>query len=224
MVYTRTGDTGQTSLLNGKAPLLKDSLRIETCSTIDELNSHIGMLRDLLDGHNAEQLTDIQKCDCSISGSTLAAGDEATVEKFKVPMIHEADVEALEKTMDAFDADLPTMRNFILPGGHPAISQAHICRTRSGDGRAHGIRLAVDEAVPAITIRYLNRLSDLLFMLARWTGHPAERTGNAMRGPGLKVRMPLTSKAFKHLMARSSASGRMVSLSNYICNQFKKTV
>ena len=77
-IYTRTGDTGQTSLLNGKR-VPKDSLRIETYGTIDELNSHIGMLRDLLDGHNAEQLTDIQVRLFDI-GSTLAAGfmDEPT--------------------------------------------------------------------------------------------------------------------------------------------------
>ena len=168
-IYTRTGDTGQTSLLSGKR-VPKDSLRIETYGTIDELNSHIGMLRDLLAGSNTELLTDIQVRLFDI-GSTLAAGDEATVDKFKVPVIHDTDVEALEKAMDAFDADLPPMRNFILPGGHPGISQAHICRTVCRRAERMAIRLAADEPVPAIIIRYLNRLSDLLFMLARWTGH-----------------------------------------------------
>lgn len=168
-IYTRTGDTGQTSLLNGKR-VPKDSLRIETYGTIDELNSHIGMLRDLLDGNNAELLEDIQ-VRLFDTGSTLAAGDEATLERFKVPVIHDTDVEALEMAMDTFDADLPTMRNFILPGGHPAISQAHICRTVCRRAERMAIRLAAEEDVPAITIRYLNRLSDLLFMLARWTGH-----------------------------------------------------
>ena len=168
-IYTRTGDTGQTSLLSGKR-VPKDGLRIETYGTIDELNSHIGMLRDLLAGSNTELLTDIQVHLFDI-GSTLAAGDEATVEKFKVPVIHDSDVDALEKAMDAFDADLPVMRNFILPGGHPAISQAHICRTVCRRAERMAIRLAAEEEVPAITIRYLNRLSDLLFMLARWSGH-----------------------------------------------------
>lgn len=168
-IYTRTGDTGQTSLLNGKR-VPKDSLRIETYGTIDELNSHIGMLRDLLEGHNSELLTEVQVHLFDI-GSTLAAGDQATVEKFKVPVVHESEVEALEKAMDTFDADLPPMRNFILPGGHPAVSQAHICRTVCRRAERMAIRLAAEEAVPAITIRYLNRLSDLLFMLARWTGN-----------------------------------------------------
>lgn len=167
-IYTRTGDTGQTSLLNGKR-VPKDSLRIETYGTLDELNSHIGMLRDLLEGKNAELLTKVQVHLFDI-GSTLSAGDEATVARFKVPTVQDVDVAALEAAMDGFDADLPPMRNFILPGGHPAISQAHICRTVCRRAERLAIRLAGEEAVPEITIRYLNRLSDLLFMLARWTG------------------------------------------------------
>lgn len=168
-IYTRTGDTGQTSLLNGKR-VPKDSLRIETYGTIDELNSHVGMLRDLLDGEHAELLTNIQVHLFDL-GSTLAAGDQATVDKFHVPMVLDGDVDALEAAMDAFDKELPTMRNFILPGGHPAISQAHICRTVCRRAERLAIRLAAEEPVPAIAVRYLNRLSDLLFMLARWTGH-----------------------------------------------------
>jgi cob(I)alamin adenosyltransferase len=168
-IYTRTGDAGQTSLLNGKR-VAKDSLRIETYGTIDELNSHIGMLRDLLQGVGSELLTGIQMHLFDI-GSTLAAGDEATVARFQVPQVQDQDVEALEKAMDSYDAELPPMRNFILPGGHPAVSQAHICRTVCRRAERLAIRLAAEEAVPAISVRYLNRLSDLLFMLARWTGH-----------------------------------------------------
>lgn len=167
-IYTRTGDKGQTSLLNGKR-VPKDSLRIETYGTIDELNSHIGMLRDLLQGENQELLITVQLHLFDL-GSTLAAGDEATVQRFKVPAVQDADVDALEAAMDAFDKDVPPMRNFILPGGHPAISQAHICRTVCRRAERLAIRLAGEEAVPETTIRYLNRLSDLLFMLARWTG------------------------------------------------------
>ena len=167
-IYTRTGDAGQTSLLSGKR-VAKDSLRIETYGTIDELNSNIGMLRDLLEGHNAELLTDIQVKLFDL-GSTLSAGDAATIDKFKVPQVIDADVAGLEQAMDTMDADLPAIRNFILPGGHPTISQAHICRTVCRRAERLAIRLAADEAVPEIAVRYLNRLSDLLFMLARWTG------------------------------------------------------
>ncbi len=167
-IYTRTGDKGQTSLLNGKR-VAKDSLRIETYGTLDELNSHIGMLRDLLGGHNTDLLTEVQ-VHLFDMGSTLSAGDAATVERFKVPAVHDADVDHLEAAMDELDKDLPPMRNFILPGGHPAISQAHICRTVCRRAERLAIRLAAEEPVPEIIVRYLNRLSDLLFMLARWTG------------------------------------------------------
>ncbi|HRN36002.1 MAG TPA: cob(I)yrinic acid a,c-diamide adenosyltransferase [Flavobacteriales bacterium] len=167
-IYTRTGDKGQTSLLNGKR-VPKDSLRIETYGTIDELNSHTGLLRDLLEGQSAELLITVQMRLFDM-GSTLSAGDEATIERFKVPQVHDADVEALEKAMDTMDADLPTMRHFILPGGHPAISQAHVCRTVCRRAERMAIRLAEQEPVPEIAVRYLNRLSDFFFMLARWTG------------------------------------------------------
>lgn len=167
-IYTRTGDKGQTSLLNGKR-VPKDSLRIETYGTIDELNSHTGLLRDVLEGHNTELLTAVQMRLFDL-GSTLAAGDEATVARFQVPQVQEPDVQALEQAMDRMDADLPTMRHFILPGGHPAISQAHICRTVCRRAERMAIRLAAEEPVPEIAVRYLNRLSDLFFVLARWTG------------------------------------------------------
>jgi cob(I)alamin adenosyltransferase len=167
-IYTRTGDKGQTSLLNGRR-VAKDSLRIETYGTIDELNSQIGMLRDLLEGSNGELLMDIQVKLFDL-GSTLAAGDNATIERFKVPQVTDEDVQGLEQAMDTMDADLPVMHNFILPGGHPAISQAHICRTVCRRAERLAIRLSETEAVPEIVVRYLNRLSDLLFMLARWNG------------------------------------------------------
>ncbi|MCO6482758.1 MAG: cob(I)yrinic acid a,c-diamide adenosyltransferase [Flavobacteriales bacterium] len=167
-IYTRTGDKGQTALLNGKR-VPKDSLRIEAYGTIDELNSHVGMLRDLLGDGNRELLLDIQMKLFDL-GSTLSAADEETIERFKVPQVGDSDVEGLEKAMDAMDSDLPVQRHFILPGGHPAVSQAHICRTVCRRAERLLIRLAAEEAVPEIAIRYLNRLSDLFFMLARWTG------------------------------------------------------
>ncbi|HMN05271.1 MAG TPA: cob(I)yrinic acid a,c-diamide adenosyltransferase [Flavobacteriales bacterium] len=167
-IYTRTGDTGQTALLSGKR-VPKDSLRIEAYGTIDELNSHTGMLRDLLEGHNPELLTDIQMKLFDL-GSTLSAADPDTIARFKVPQVLDEDVAALEQAMDSMDADLPVMRHFILPGGHPAISQAHICRTVCRRAERLLIRLATEEPVPEVAVRYLNRLSDLFFMLARWTG------------------------------------------------------
>lgn len=171
-IYTRTGDKGQTSLLGGMR-VAKDSLRIEAYGTVDELNSHLGMLRDLSGDAKKELLISIQTKLFDI-GSRLASGTEEQAERFKVPRTTDADITALEQEMDDMDRELPEMRNFILPGGHVAVSQAHICRTVCRRAERGVIRLATEEQVPEIIVRYLNRLSDLLFVLARWT---AQRSG-----------------------------------------------
>lgn len=168
-IYTRSGDKGQTSLLGGtRVP--KDSLRIEAYGTVDELNSHIGLLRDHLQGDRDELLVPIQEMLFSL-GSRLASGTEEQAEKFKVPHITDADITAMEKEMDRMDAELPEMRNFILPGGHLAASQAHVCRTVCRRAERLVVHLAGQEAVPEIVVRYLNRLSDLLFVLSRHIAH-----------------------------------------------------
>jgi cob(I)alamin adenosyltransferase len=164
-IYTRTGDGGQTSLLGGtRVP--KDHLRIEAYGTVDELNSHLGMLRDLSRVHHGERIMVIQQTLFSI-GSRLAAGSEEEAERFKVPSVGEEDIAQLEKDMDAMDTELEPMRNFILPGGHPAVSQAHICRTVCRRAERRVVQLAAHEAIPETVVRYLNRLSDLLFVMAR---------------------------------------------------------
>ena len=119
-IYTRTGDKGQTSLLGG-ARVPKDHARIEAYGTIDELNSHLGMLRDLLNGQQQELILRIQQKLFSI-GSRLASANEQEADKFKVPHVEEEDITALEHAMDTMDRELPEMRNFILPGGHVAVS------------------------------------------------------------------------------------------------------
>lgn len=168
-IYTRTGDQGQTSLLGGtRVP--KDSLRIEAYGTIDELNSHLGLLRDHVQGRRDALLVPIQEKLFSL-GSRLASGSEAQAEKFKVPQVAEEEIAAMEDAMDAMDKELPEMRNFILPGGHLGASQAHVCRTVCRRAERLVVHLAATEEVPAITVRYLNRLSDLLFVLARHIAH-----------------------------------------------------
>lgn len=168
-IYTRTGDKGQTSLLGGQR-VPKDSIRIESYGTVDELNSHIGLLRDHAKGQRDELLIPIQEKLFSL-GSRLASGSEEQAEKFKVPQITDADISALEAEMDRMDKELPEMRNFILPGGHLAASQAHVCRTVCRRAERLVVTLAALEAVPEIVVRYLNRLSDLLFVLARHLAH-----------------------------------------------------
>lgn len=167
-IYTRTGDKGSTGLLGGtRVP--KDHLRLEAYGTVDELNGHIGMLRDLAAPHHGELLIGIQNSLFAL-GSRLASSSEEEATKFQVPQIADAEILAMEDTMDLLDKDLEPMRNFILPGGHPAISQAHICRTVCRRAERRVVRLAASEAIPETVVRYLNRLSDLLFVLARHLG------------------------------------------------------
>ncbi len=164
-IYTRTGDKGQTGLLGGtRVP--KDSLRIEAYGTVDELNSHLGVLRDLAKGTLDDDLIPIQETLFSL-GSRLASGTEEQAEKFKVPAITEKHIDSLERDMDRMEADLPEMRNFILPGGDLASSQAHVCRTVCRRAERRVVQLGSEEPVPEILVKYLNRLSDHLFVLAR---------------------------------------------------------
>lgn len=167
-IYTRTGDKGETGLLGGTR-VAKNDPRIEAYGTVDELNSHIGMLRDLSEGHHQDLLIGIQNNLFAI-GSRLASGSNEEAEKFKVPSLSDQDITALEKAMDAMDADLEPMRNFILPGGHPAVSQAHICRTVCRRAERRVIDISSRSDIPEVIVRYLNRLSDLLFMLSRHLG------------------------------------------------------
>jgi cob(I)alamin adenosyltransferase len=173
-IYTRTGDKGSTSLLGGtRVP--KDHARIEAYGTIDELNSHLGLLRDMAAGHQQELIISIQQKLFSI-GSRLASANEQEADRFKVPHVEDTDIKALEDAMDTMDSVLPAMRNFILPGGHIAVSQAHVCRTVCRRAERLVVRIAATEQLPGVIIRYLNRLSDLLFVMARWLGHAFHAT------------------------------------------------
>jgi cob(I)alamin adenosyltransferase len=163
-IYTKTGDTGSTSLFGGKR-VLKSDLRIDTYGTVDELNSYIGLLRDQhVNSVRKELLVEIQDRLFTI-GSILATEPGNT--KVKVPTLVEKDVEVLEQEMDSMDASLPPMRSFVLPGGHPSVSICHITRTVCR--RAERLVIALDtvEKVEPLVIKYLNRLSDYLFMLSR---------------------------------------------------------
>lgn len=164
-IYTRTGDKGETGLLGG-ARVQKSDPRIEAYGTVDELNSHVGMLRDLAHPHRAEQLVTIQHALFTV-GSHLASSSDEERARFKVPVITESDIAALEQAMDAMDSGLEPMRSFILPGGHPSSSQAHICRTVCRRAERRVVELAAQAVVDGLLIRYLNRLSDYFFVLAR---------------------------------------------------------
>jgi cob(I)alamin adenosyltransferase len=168
-IYTKTGDKGMTSLIGGtKVP--KSHLRIEAYGTVDELNSYIGLCKDLLNERVKNVLSEIQDRLFTI-GSSLACDPEKEP-KMRIPDLQDADIALLEKQMDSMNEVLPVMKNFILPGGHPAVSHVHISRCICRRAERCCVRLddVTKEAEP-LTIKYLNRLSDYLFVLARFTAH-----------------------------------------------------
>ena len=163
-IYTKTGDKGQTSLIGGTR-LPKHHVRIEAYGTVDELNSHVGLVRDVVqDEKTVELLIAIQDRLFTI-GSQLAADPEKN--KMKLPSIHEEDITVLEKAMDEIDAQVPEMKSFVLPGGHLHVSYCHITRCVCRRAERAVLRLAENEKVDEIHIKYLNRLSDYFFMLSR---------------------------------------------------------
>ena len=168
-IYTKTGDKGQTSLIGG-TKVYKSDLRIETYGTVDELNSWIGFVNDSIANSSISiELREIQDRLFTI-GSSLAT-DAEKEPSMKLPDLKEEDIHYLEQRIDFMTGELPQMKSFILPGGHPAVSSLHI--TRCVCRRAE--RLAVDMQrhdlfVDMTVISYLNRLSDYLFTLARYVG------------------------------------------------------
>jgi cob(I)alamin adenosyltransferase len=169
-IYTKTGDKGGTSLIGG-ARVSKSHIRIESYGTVDELNSFLGMVNDMAQNQQvAGWLREIQDRLFTI-GSALATDPGKDV-KMKLPDLHESDVTWLEQRIDELTEQLPEMRSFILPGGNVAASTCHVARCVCR--RAERICVSMqehNEPVPALIIQYLNRLSDYLFVLARYIGH-----------------------------------------------------
>ena len=164
-IYTKKGDTGTTQLIGGTR-VSKHHIRIEAYGTVDELNSTIGMLADLMNADEQKDLLRIIQDRLFTLGSLLAADPEKN--KMKLPQIKAADVEQLENAIDKMDATLPPMTHFILPGGHVAVSQAHIARCVCRRAERMITHLDEIEKVDALVIQYLNRLSDYLFTLSRF--------------------------------------------------------
>ncbi len=163
-VYTKTGDKGQTSLIGGtRVP--KHHIRIEAYGTVDELNSYVGLIRDQkIDARTTELLIEIQDRLFTI-GSILASDPGKS--KMKIPDLKEEDVTLLENEMDKMDESLPEMKSFVLPGGHTTVSFCHIARCVCRRAERLVIHLSETEEVPPLVIKYLNRLSDYLFVLSR---------------------------------------------------------
>lgn len=164
-LYTKTGDKGTTSLLGGKK-VSKADLRIESYGNVDELNSFLGHLKDqeAVENRLKQQLYWIQEHLFTI-GSILAT--EEDFKGFELPRITETEVKQLEVWIDKFDGEVEPLKNFILPGGHPAVSLTHICRTVCRRTERSIISLANNAEVDQVILQFMNRLSDYLFIFAR---------------------------------------------------------
>jgi cob(I)alamin adenosyltransferase len=163
-IYTKGGDKGETSLLGGtRVPKYHE--RIEAYGTIDELNSFIGLLRDQqINSHYKNILLEIQNR-LFIAESHLAADKPENAER--LPGLSVSDITLLEKEIDTMNEELPELKSFILPGGHPVVSYCHIARTVCR--RAERLTISLNEKyeIDGTIIMYLNRLSDFFFVLAR---------------------------------------------------------
>jgi cob(I)alamin adenosyltransferase len=177
-IYTKTGDEGKTSLFTGTR-VFKHNPRIESYGTIDELNSYIGVVKDHApNGEDLSLLHEVQDRLFSI-GSILATEPKKLKgkdgkDRYKLPKISDEDVLTLENAMDKMNDDLPPMTHFLLPGGHPIVSFCHVARCVCRRGERRVIELHQEEPVDANVIKYLNRLSDYLFVLSRYWGKKAK--------------------------------------------------
>lgn len=162
-IYTKTGDTGETALFGGKR-LPKSHVRIEAYGTVDELNSWIGVLRDLTDTSETKDLLKAIQDRLFTLGSNLASDPDKDM---LTPDLTENDIQQLERAIDVMNEILPPLKNFILPGGHTTISFCHVARCVCRRAERQVVALSLHEPVEGLIIQYLNRLSDYLFVLAR---------------------------------------------------------
>ena len=169
-IYTKTGDRGETSLLGGRR-VKKYHLKIEAYGTADELNSFIGLLRDqeMSSSYKAVLLNIQEKV--FVAESLLACDEGCKPEE--LPVITEDDIRFLEKEIDAMNESLPELKHFILPGGNPAVSGAHVCRCVCRRTERIVIQLSEQEGVNEMVLQFFNRLSDYFFVLARKIAHDA---------------------------------------------------
>lgn len=166
-IYTKTGDNGNTALLGGER-VMKSNKRIEAYGTIDELNAHLGLLRDYgVPDKVRDRILQIQNELFNI-GSYLAC--EVDPDKFRLIRITEQQIQRLEAEIDEMDSVLPRLKNFILPGGNIQVSQSHIARCICRRAERRVVALIRDIPLDLHVLKYLNRLSDYFFVLARYLG------------------------------------------------------
>lgn len=164
-IYTRTGDKGTTALIGGRR-LPKHHLRIEAYGTVDELISFIGLLRDQEIGEE-KKLVFLTIQDRLMRCASLLASDPENSGARKLPAVNQNDIDWLEKGIDKMEKELPPLKSFVLPGGHPASSLCQVARTVCRRAERNAVRLSDQEPVDEIVIQYLNRLADFLFVMSR---------------------------------------------------------
>jgi cob(I)alamin adenosyltransferase len=163
-IYTKTGDQGETSLFGGTR-VSKDNLRIDAYGTVDELNSVIGICRSMNRTLEVDAVLEEIQDDLFILGADLATPPDA---KAKIARIQPADAARLEAHIDAITPQLQPLSQFILPGGNPTAAMIHFARTVCRRAERLTVRLSRSESISKDSLIYLNRLSDLLFVIARW--------------------------------------------------------
>ena len=178
-IYTKTGDKGTTSLIGG-TKVLKSDLRIEAYGTVDELNSYVGLCYDLVTDKSQQELLRKVQDRLFTIGSSLAC-DPQKESKINIPDLKEEDITLLENEIDRMDSVLPEMKNFILPGGHPTVSHLHIARCVCRRAERTCVRLQEDANEHFLILKYLNRLSDYLFVLARYIAQTLSVPENAWK-------------------------------------------
>ena len=163
-IYTKKGDLGKTQLLGGTV-VSKDNIKLECYGSIDELNAHIGNLYDQdIKKRHKETLLNIQNQLFNL-GALIA--NDGKKNKIKLPEIREEDINKIEQEIDAIELNLKDLTSFILPSGHNAASKCHICRTVCRRAERKLVALSNNSTINTLHIKYLNRLSDYLFVLAR---------------------------------------------------------
>lgn len=164
-VYTKKGDKGQTSLIGGTR-VSKASIRIESYGTVDELNSYIGLIREEIKVEESKALLESIQNDLFLIGANLASCPEKS--KMEITSLKESHIEKMELAMDAMNEELPAMTHFVLPGGTTLNCHLHIARCITRRAERITVQLAEESVVDEKVIMYLNRLSDYLFVLARY--------------------------------------------------------
>lgn len=170
-IYTKTGDTGTTSLYGGSR-VAKHHIRIESYGTVDELNSHIGLIRDQEIDPDTKQILIAIQDKLFTLGAILATPPEKETlkngkDRLNIPKILEQDITMLETQIDKMNESLPQMTHFVLPGGHTTVSYCHIARCVCRRAERVTTLLNQQQGIDPLVLKYLNRLSDYLFVVAR---------------------------------------------------------